>query len=303
MRTIYKTIAYCLLPFCLYSQQTAFFETTIYFEDAVGNVDSLVVGMDENANYEYNPQFGEVDIDAPWDSVFEVRAAHTGPIGNDDLVLSKKIIAHTEGGVHPTLNCILLAESIELYYYAKHLPITVSWDWGAFANSFCRVGSTITPHNIPLFETIWWEGLEPGFHYSCTAVDSSFTTDIVNFGSFNFFLMDEVEGIGEDTISALLLNYRFQNAIDTPCDATVVSTSEPEEEVHEGAILYPNPTRGLLYMQEGYERGYELYSSQGQLLEQGVGRQIDLSAYPNGVYFLRMREGPHYWVEKVLKLD
>ena len=303
MTTIYKIIACCLLPLCLYSQQTAFFETTIYFEDAVGNVDSVVVGMDEEANYMYNPQFGEADIDAPWDSIFEVRAAHTGPIGNDDLVLSKKIIAYTTEGIHPTLNCILLAEAIELYYYAKHLPITVRWDQSAFSNSFCRVGSVLSLNDAPETVWQWWEGLEPGFHYSCMAVDSSFTTDIVNFGSFNFFLMDEVEGIGEDTIHALLLNYRFQNAIDTPCDATVVSASEPEEASHEGAILFPNPTRGLLYMQEGYERGYEMYSSQGQLLKQGFGQQIDLSAYPNGVYFLRMREGTHYWVEKVLKLD
>ena len=73
MSTIYKIIACCILPFCLYGQQAAFFETTIYFEDAVGNIDSVVVGMDEEANFEYNPQFGEADIEAPWDSVFEVR--------------------------------------------------------------------------------------------------------------------------------------------------------------------------------------------------------------------------------------
>ena len=161
MYIIYKIIVCCLLPFCLYSQQTAFFETTIYFEDAVGNVDSLVVGMDEDANFEYNPQFGEADIDAPWDSIFEVRAAHTLPIGNDDLVMSKKIVASTEGGIHPTLNCILLAESIGgLYYYAKHLPITVRWDRGAFANSFCRVGSVLSLNNAPETVETWWINLE-----------------------------------------------------------------------------------------------------------------------------------------------
>jgi len=303
MRTLYKIMVCSLLPLWLYSQQTAFFETTIYFEDAVGNVDSVVVGMDEDANYEYNPQFGEADIEAPWDSVFEVRAAHTLPIGNDNLVLSKKIIASTEGGIHPTLNCILLAEAIELYYYAKYLPVTVRWDRSAFADSFCRVGSILSLNYLPELVEQWWVGLEPGSQYSCMAEDSSFITDPANDGTFNISMMDEVEGIGEDTIHALLLNYRFQNAIDTPCDATVVFTSEPEEAPHEGAILFPNPTRGLLYMQEGYERGYEMYSSQGQLLEQGFGQQIDLSAYPNGVYFLRMREGTHYWVEKVLKLD
>jgi len=235
--------------------------------------------------------------------VLEVRAAHTGPIGNDNLVLSKKIIAHTEGGIHPTLNCIVLAESIKLYYHAKYLPVTVRWDRGAFSNSFCRVGSILALNEAPELVVEWWVGLEPGFHYSCMAEDSSFTTDIVNFGSFGFFIMDEVEGAGEDTIPALLLRYRFQNAFNSPCEATVVSTSEPEEEAYEGTILYPNPTSSLLYMGGGYERGYELYSSQGRLLEQGTTQQIDLSAYPNGVYFLRIREGEHYSVKKVLKLD
>ncbi|MCU0348792.1 MAG: hypothetical protein MUC59_17765, partial [Saprospiraceae bacterium] len=56
---------FCLIPFLALSQQTAFFETTLYFEDALGNTDSVVVGNDPDAETgQMNTQFGEVDISA-----------------------------------------------------------------------------------------------------------------------------------------------------------------------------------------------------------------------------------------------
>lgn len=58
------------------AQKVAMFETTLYFEDAVGNMDSIRVGHDTAANSTFNTDFGEEFINAPFDSVFEVRAAH-----------------------------------------------------------------------------------------------------------------------------------------------------------------------------------------------------------------------------------
>ncbi|GAB4497385.1 MAG: hypothetical protein OHK0019_30910 [Saprospiraceae bacterium] len=54
------------------------FEMLIYFEDAIGNKDTVIVGYDPDANtYDVNPQFGEVWLDTPFDSVFEVRVSHS----------------------------------------------------------------------------------------------------------------------------------------------------------------------------------------------------------------------------------
>ncbi|MCB0375492.1 MAG: hypothetical protein KDD04_06205, partial [Sinomicrobium sp.] len=57
-----------------HSQQTAQFETTLYFEDAVGNRDSVIVGYDTLATHDIDPEFGEQELVSPFDSVFEVRA-------------------------------------------------------------------------------------------------------------------------------------------------------------------------------------------------------------------------------------
>jgi hypothetical protein len=67
-------------------------QTTFYFEDAVGNRDTIVVGADRASNEEYNPQFGELDLPGSFDSVFEVRATHKIGFnwGQPPYILSKK---------------------------------------------------------------------------------------------------------------------------------------------------------------------------------------------------------------------
>ena len=56
--------------------QTPAFIMPFWFEDAVGNKDTIWVGADNNATSgnNFDMQFGEVPIYSPFDSVFEVRA-------------------------------------------------------------------------------------------------------------------------------------------------------------------------------------------------------------------------------------
>ena len=58
-------------PFCVGQE----FSITFLFTDNVGNSDSIRVGFDSTANGEFNPQFGEIDLQAPFESTFEVRAS------------------------------------------------------------------------------------------------------------------------------------------------------------------------------------------------------------------------------------
>jgi hypothetical protein len=52
------------------------FEFPIYFEDAVGNRDTIIIGLSEYATPEFEPALGQVNmLNEPFDSVFEVRAA------------------------------------------------------------------------------------------------------------------------------------------------------------------------------------------------------------------------------------
>jgi type IX secretion system substrate protein len=292
------------IPLAGFGQQTAFFETTIYFEDAIGNKDSVIVGHDEAANAEFNPQFGEVDINTPWDSVFEVRAGHYLDFSSTsgDMVLSKKIIGGTEGGLHPTYNCLWVVEPMALFVYAKHLPVTVSWKIDDFKNSFCRIGSTLTPHVIPMVWEYWFEDPEALALSACMAEDSSFTTSTFNYGSFGFYRLEDIEGVGLDTVYAFLLNFRFQGAIESPCTATIVSTEEAENFVPSNCKIYPNPSGGIINVITSDNADYGIYNSQGQLIYSGNDPQLDLSGYSGGVFFIKIRNRDGYAIKKIVRI-
>ena len=55
------------------SAQEAQFETSFFFEDALGNRDTIVIGADPTADELVNTHLGEMLLIEPWDSAFEVR--------------------------------------------------------------------------------------------------------------------------------------------------------------------------------------------------------------------------------------
>ena len=59
--------------------------------------------------------------------------------------------------------------------------------------------------------------------------------------------------------------------------------------------IYPNPTTDIVYI--GIECTIKVYNSQGALLQSTFGSQVDLSAYPKGMYLLLVND---VWV-KVMK--
>jgi hypothetical protein len=58
--------------------------------------------------------------------------------------------------------------------------------------------------------------------------------------------------------------------------------------------IYPNPTTGKIYLEE--ENTIKVYNLKGALLQETFGNQVDLSAYPQGVYLLQVNDG---WVKVV----
>jgi len=59
----------------LYAQNTPYFDMVLYFEDAVGNRDSVSFGYDQDASSNLDIEWGEEEITAPFDAIFEVRIA------------------------------------------------------------------------------------------------------------------------------------------------------------------------------------------------------------------------------------
>ena len=59
--------------------------------------------------------------------------------------------------------------------------------------------------------------------------------------------------------------------------------------------IYPNPTIGKVYIE--MEGEIKVYDAQGTFLQETFGNQVDLSAYPQGVYFLQVNGGR--WIKMV----
>ena len=72
-----------------------------------------------------------------------------------------------------------------------------------------------------------------------------------------------------------------------------------------GYSLFPNPTSAGLFLTGDVEKcKFQIFSSTGKLLSLGMvlNHQIDLTAYPAGVYFLRLYRGEEYLgVSKIIK--
>lgn len=274
------------IPSLGHAQMTAFFETSFYLEDALGNQDTIILGHDIDANTYYNPEFGEMDISQPWDSIFEVRAAHfvDWNSSSENLILSKKIIGDNEGGVHPVYGCLWFNEAIIIFIHINHFPLTVSWDQNVFENSYCLNRSVLTPHMLPIVSEFWYEGLQPGIDYVCLAESSSFQVNQFVFDNFGFYLIDSLQGSSIDTIAAMLFYPKYQDAFESPCTSTV-SVSDlktPESPV----ILYPNPTNGFLTIHEGDEYGWAIFDPISNKLQQGYGSLVDVSGFESGVHLI-----------------
>jgi len=66
-------------------------------------------------------------------------------------------------------------------------------------------------------------------------------------------------------------------------EETLISALEDENAI---ISVYPNPTTDKVYLSTG--ANVRLYTQQGVLLYIGYGNEIDLSAYPQGLYLLKI---------------
>lgn len=269
------------------AQQTAFFETTIYVEDAIGNIDSVVIGHDPDANYTYNPQFGEVHLQSPFDSVFEVRAAHWGSFFQSNTTLSKKIISGVENDFFEEDSCYLFPDIAALVIHASYPPVTISWDRNAFSESFCRRGSMITSHYMHWIVQDWWMEFDTAAlaFTECMAESASYTTMLFDYGGWGLYKILEVEGVGLDTLYAVLITPAFPGNIHSPCLGNVGVRPDPIDRTSD-VLIFPNPVSDAVQIDAGENSvmGLRLYDFRGRLISNGNGTTINMSGLTSGVY-------------------
>lgn len=276
------------------AQVTPQFQATIYVEDAAGNRDSVIVGFDTLATTGIDPQFGEVEITAPFDSVLDMRVAS---LDWPDRTL--KVDIEPAGPIYPlqtSMGCYSAFRSF-IYIWAKHQPVTVSWDSTAFLENICVRGSLLSNHWADEVATPYYWDFLPQNEYYCQADRSSFTIDLSAEAVTQANVIQpvviekEIEGMGIQEIYGLRFFPSPTFTAWTPC---FYITDVTEINATMSATVFPNPTTGnfRVRMPEGVKiKQIELFDFQGRSVFSAISNQrdYDISRWSSGLYFLLIK--------------
>jgi len=294
-------VLFAVTPF--QAQQNALFHATIRFEDAMGNKDSVIVGYDPDATYDMDPEFGEVEITIPFDSVLEVRAMSAISFNN---TFSKVIIEYSQ--FIPAFNCNG-GPRIHIFVWSKYQPIKVSWDSTIFLNEQCLRGSFLSNHQEDEVTGPFDLDEFPPL-CACMAAQSvqyfELSEEALPPENSIISIDEEVEGLGIQTIYGLRFkSHRIPDY--TPCYWITTDTDEPVIPTAPLAI-FPNPSSGAIHIAGAAATAFEqlrVFDAMGKWVrELGVNHgEADLSGLPAGIYQLQAQgeDGKRY-AGRVVKL-
>lgn len=279
----------CLIFFVsvCFGQLTPEFETTMYFEDAAGNKDTLIVGYDPRIETkEENVLFGEKDIQhIPYDSVFEVRGLRSLAVGTQRFpVESKRIYGTTNSTFDQANNCHPFPTALEFRVLHKYLPVKVKWESEHFGRSFCTRSSYMVAHGGWITSPYWH--YEPTWAEQAACLSATDSLEITDFNVDLWGLSEEVmvEGGAIDTAWIVFLKFRRWTAGDSPCQGPN-NTSDYQETAF---TVSPNPTLENIAWDEAYSGDFQLMNISGQSICIGNGNSLDMRGYPSGLYFVKV---------------
>lgn len=268
------------------AQASPEFEFTLYAQDAIGNVDSVVIGYDHNEpNASLNAAFGEIPLTSPFDSIFEMRLK--GDANLSSMPYTKKVISHYIGDCMPSGG----TADVAVILRAKHKPIRFSWDRNALL-----AGNTPYCHgSMLLFDTnlYWfvpdWTFLNPIQMHDTNQVVMAFDTSQRPRGYYPVRYVN-VQGGGVDSAVTMYVVTNARGWVATQ------NTARDGDDLH----LYPNPSDNSLVLNLENSlneriKKVEIYTIAGarqaeftpthQALQGNL--ELDVSKYPTGMYVLK----------------
>lgn len=298
MHTISKAMLSGLVCFFYFldlpGQSAAMFEATIWFEDAVGNRDSIIVGYDTLATEDIDPIFGEEEIITPFDSIFDVRAGSIDYFYRKKL--SKKLIGVTTKITFGSDSGCFIASSKFIYIWAQNQPVKIWWSRPLFNNTHCNRGSLISNHWMDEVAVPYdWDG-SPQQAYWCMAVTDSLVIDLsepVYEGIPVWVPVEiekEVEGMGLQTIYGMRFVSWSPNY--SPCAGLLSGDSGPVKSIEDLPFLGPNPAGEKIWLHPEKLQGISsitLYDYHGKPLlayRRTIPEFLDISMLPSGAYLV-----------------
>ncbi|MBC6993351.1 T9SS type A sorting domain-containing protein [Neolewinella lacunae] len=270
---VLSAVVMMLLSSILYGQS---FSIPIYFEDAIGNRDTIVLGYAADGGYGIDPELGEVDLlDSAYVRAFEVRASiyDYDKIRDEDprVIESKKMVI---GYVCTDPSYFSEANSIMAVIKCDNWPITLTWDKSKFQET-CDFMNIVdcTPGG-------WFDVCGGGHPFLNIEMEE---TDTVMYYDAEF----KIEA-GEDTLSALFFPYGGVNILSVA------------EQVEKGRVVpYPNPVNTGVVNFKFNDRLYNesnlsvrIYNNLGALVSTSrLDEEITTQGWSSGLYLFKVSDG------------
>lgn len=269
------------------------FEMPIYFEDAMGNRDTVIIGIDATASYStITPSLGEVEDLSQFDSVLDVRLAHSD---NTNLKYSKKIISNYEYYVNSHCK---IAGGIRIVPYVKYPPLKMIYDHQLLLSQFCWARGLLLFNNneYAFLHPIELHSISDSTYY-CLGNTDTIVLDHDKPRTINdltTYLSPIVTQTGFDTVQSYQLFFGDEYFLPgyMLCNFSIIGINETNTNLYP-VTFYPNPASTILTLQglDAAATTYQIFGVDNRLLIQNtvINNQIpisDLSA--NGIYYCKL---------------
>ncbi|HDO26585.1 MAG TPA: T9SS type A sorting domain-containing protein [Bacteroidetes bacterium] len=238
-----------LTAIAVYSQEFSF---PLYFEDATGNRDTLILGYDPNATDSIDPEFGEINIvDQPWKDQLDVRTGEVKYFGD-----WKNVAPLYESKIQIVDKTCNFGHQNNIVAWCNHFPLIIKWDTSLFKNNNCVTGSLLNTWQYFAWDVVYGRTafLSPDFF--------AFESDSLIIDSIAEGITPSVYTDGEKTI--IMMWFAFADT------ATVPPTGVVELADQDNFSIYPNPSENFLFIKMDSEKSgvitIKMFNSNGQLV-------------------------------------
>jgi len=223
-----KNLILMTILVCFYQiNEAQTFQFQMFFEDAIGNKDTLTIGYDVNGNELIDPSFGEMNIiGIPLDTTFDVRMS-------DAFFNNGNATFHTKKQILPDSCSGWWFPVVSIDVKSKNWPVTATWDNSLF-NIECREGSVFTSFH----PGGWWD--VGGFTSDLNRVELANENKVTFTSNYN-------------PISGYNVHYAYINSSNDTIpvfwmafgDSRLISLGV--DKISVGLKSYPNPVTDFLY--------------------------------------------------------
>lgn len=280
------------------AQLDPMFLTTLYFEDAIGNRDSIEIGYDTLVNTVYDypaEEFGQIEFAEPFDPVFEVRAkassVYAEAIPNQKWY--KRVITRAHS-LNSQYDCYRESAFVTFAIRAVHQPITVSWKKADFTDNFCHIGGFLAQHFAEqrydgTGGSFWWQAFPEYLDStSCLGIDTSWTTTLRNNHGGELIVQNAYvpsSSGGTDTLYTMNFYLSQERSFFSPCDVEFTSSIAESFSKKEYRLI-SNPVSRQANFLDGETHTYQILDIQGKVLLQGRSSSLNLTSLHTGMYIL-----------------